>query len=469
MSMSQSASSRDPQRDPQHDPQRDPYDPYYDPRNRSQRFRLRSTGRLTTLLTVLAILIALFAVINSYRQDDGPDPSMDVPEKVTRDEALLILERADDASNQAGNILSFLEVLLAIAGFLGAGLVWIVRGTLENTEKDVRELMRQLEDRFYNREQALVTLEQELRQEVRAMREATTEQMQEAQHMAQNAFRVLRLQLLAEQQVRAHNFDSAIDTLEHAYNTDPNDHATNYLLGYLYTRKDVNQAIRYLERALELESNFTPGIAALGLTLRRKGDKITDPDRFDERDRLWAQAESKLREALNRDPRLTDADGQSYYGSLGGLYRRQKHYYAAIDAYERAHKVTPASSYPLINLASIHKYLGNDEDAIYYFREVAEGAELTLDDNPRDLWTRCDYAQALMVLGQRAEAMKQVNILLEQEPNPGILETVLDGLRFLANVPTPIPHLPDMIAELEAAQERLRAAELARREGGGED
>jgi tetratricopeptide (TPR) repeat protein len=416
-----------------------------------------SASRITMLLALLAVVLALLALFESYQRQTENKPEIGLSENVTADQARLILDRADDASNLAGNILSFLEVLLGVAGFLGAGLVWVIRGALEGAEKDVRDLMIHVEERFRDREQHLAQLEKSLADDVAAMRAQMTRQMGDAQTTAQNAFRVLRLQLLAEQQVRSHNFETAIDTLEQAYALQPDDHATNYLLGYLYSRKDIDLAIEYLERALELEPDFTPGIAALGLALRRKGDKITDPERYEERDSYWAAAESKLRAALNKDSRLTDADSESYFGSLGGLYRRQEHYYAALDAYERAYEVTPDSSYPVINLASIHKHLGNDEAAATYFRQVLNHAYLTLDDDPRDVWTRCDYAQALLVLGKPDEAMKQIQIVLDQGANPGVLETVLDGLRFLNESPTPIEGLPEMIAWLEDQLSALQA------------
>jgi tetratricopeptide (TPR) repeat protein len=421
------------------------------------RRRFGSASRITTLLAILAVAVALYALFRSYQRQTENRPPLDLTEQVTRDEALMILDRANDASNLAGNILSFLEVLLGVAGFLGAGLVWVIRGALEGAEKDVRDLMSHVEERFREREQDLVQLERSVAEQVGVMRTQMTTQIGEAHTTAQNAFRVLRLQLLAEQQVRAHNIDTAIDTLEQAYELQPDDHATNYLLGYLYGSRDTDRAISFLERALELEPDFTPGIAAFGLALRRKGDQLDAPEDRAERDHYWAEAESRMRAALSKDGSLTDADGESYYGSLGGLYRRQTHYYAALDAYERAHRVTPDSSYPVINLASIHKHEGNDEAAAEYFQQVVKRAELTLDDDPRDAWTRCDYAQALLVLNQPDEAMRQMQIVLDQGSNPGILSTVLSGLRFLTEAPTPIEGLPEMIAMLE---EKLAALKI---------
>ena len=167
--------------------------------------------------------------------------------------------------------------------------------------------------------------------------------------------------------------------------------------------------------------------------------------------RAWEQAEARLKEALARDPRLTDAEGESYYGTLGGLYRRQGRLYAALDAYERARSVTPHSSYPLINLASLHKRLGNDAEAEQAFRDVVQRAQWQLDDDPRDNWTRCDLAQAYLVLGQPDAAFQHFARVLDQGAEPGMLETVRSGLAFLSESPTPIQRLDALIARIDEA------------------
>ena len=145
---------------------------------------------------------------------------------------------------------------------------------------------------------------------------------------------------------------------------------------------------------------------------------------------------------------------------MGGLYRRQKRYYAALDAYERAHAVTPASSYPITNLATIHTHQGNTDEAQYYFEQVVKQAALQLDDDPRDVWTRCDLAQARLVLGDPAEALRQLQIVIDQGPESGVLETVHDGLKFLGEAPEPIPGLGAMIEHIEGA--------LRQRDAGGQ-
>jgi tetratricopeptide (TPR) repeat protein len=275
---------------------------------------------------------------------------------------------------------------------------------------------------------------------------------------ARNSMRVLSMLVLAEQQVRAHNFDTAIRTLQNAYALDPNNQVTNYLLGYLYiVHKDYNSAIQRLEDAIRQEADFAPAIAALGLALRRKGDTLQPP----EQKLLWSQAETKLLEALDSDERLTDAEGQSYYGTLGGLYRRQQRYKDAIEAYEHARKVTPNSSYPVSNLATLYTHEGNETKAHEYYQRVLRAAELQLDDDPRDVWTRADYAQAKLVLGDRDEARNQLTMVLEHaRKERGVLDTVLSGLRFLNESPIPISGIEDMIELLEKAIAKLDDTKL---------
>ncbi len=398
----------------------------------SHRIR-RLSGSLTALLALAALVVAFWALYAAHRDDSGLAPSVDLSDGISEAEALVILERADDATAFTGSLLSFLEVSMAaisIALVLGA---WMLRSMILDQVEESRALSARMEATLGAYEERFAALQETVEHEVA----------------------VLSLQLLAEQQVRAHNYDTAIATLQRALTIDETDHATNYLLGYLYTqRKEIALAIAHLERALEKEPEFTPAIAALGLALRRQGDGLDAPGQEAERQRAWEQAETRLKEALARDPRLTDAEGESYYGSLGGLYRRQGRLYAALDAYERAHQVTPHSSYPLINLASLHKRLGNDAEAEQAFRDVVQRAQWQLDDDPRDNWTRCDLAQACLVLGQPDAAFQHFARVLDQGAEPGMLETVRSGLAFLSESPTPIPRLDALIARIDEALAR---------------
>ncbi|MBN1200783.1 MAG: tetratricopeptide repeat protein [Anaerolineae bacterium] len=402
------------------------------------------------LVTIVAVMLAALALFVALRIDRRVE--LDVSDDLTTEDAESILARANEVAGFADSILSFLEGASVV---VGAGLAvgaWMLRTSIQSQVEKVNEFVEQTRQQFAEREKALDQLEADLMARTEDMVTQTQERIAAVQQQGRDALRVLSLLVLAEQQIRAHNFDSAIRALQDARELDPDNQATCYLLGYLYTsRKQFDDAIEHLEQALKADANFAPAIAALGLALRRKGDAISDPDRLVERDQLWAQAENKLLEALNLDWSLTDAEGESYYGTLGGLYRRQGRDDAAIRAYERARQVTPNSSYPITNLASLYKHQGDDEQAAFFFERVLRTAELQLDDDPRDYWTRADYAQARLILGQPDDALDELRLMLEQAPERGVLETVRSGLRFLAESPTPIDGLDAMIDLLNAA------------------
>lgn len=421
------------------------------------------------VFVLIAVAMSTFALFYAYRNERRvkiePNPN------VTPTDAEYILARANDATQFADSIMGFLQGASALIGIVLVVGGWMFRNSIqvqietlqdsvtaavEASQRFVQEARQELEQR----QNELHDLELNLQRRMDNLVIETTKRLEETQQDARNSFRVLSLQLLAEQQVRTHNIDTAVNTLQSALALDPDDHATNYLLGYLYTqRKQVDLAIKHLQHAIALEADFTPGIAALGLALRRKGDSLETEENTTERDEYWKQAEARLLEALGRDHRLTDADGESYYGTLGGLYRRQKRYYAALDAYEQAYKVTPNSSYPLINLASLHTHQGNMGQARYYFGKVREQAELALDDDPRNAWRRCDLAQAKLVLENKGEALKELQTVIYQEPERGVLETVYSGLRFLSEAPEPIPGLEELIDVLDQA---LKAGDSAK-------
>ncbi len=434
------------------------------------------------VLLLIAVALSVTSVMYTYHNQRRV--KIEFGDNFQTEDAEFLLERANDATQTADTILSWLEgasVLIGIVVVVGG---WLLRRyfqeEIEDLRRDLQEsvasssaFVEQARKSLESREGQVRQLEQDLQQSQRELNTALSTRIEESvqanrdrfteiQDRARDNFRVLSLQLLAEQQVRARNIETAIKTLQSAIAIDSGDHASNYLLGYLYTsRKQIDLALDHLGRALESDPDFAPAIAAYGLALRRQGDKLTAPEQVTERNRLWAQAEDKLLQALQMDPQLTDADNESYYGTLGGLYRRQGRYDDALAAYEQAHAVTPDSSYPVINLASLHKHKGNDNRADHFFHMVIEKADLTLDDDPRDAWTRCDRAQALLVLGQKQEAFQEIETVIGQKPGSTVLETVRDGLIFLRDAPSPINGLDEMIATLNAELTQRRTQEMS--------
>ena len=412
--------------------------------------RLARLSAAQFLITLVAVGLAVAALVIALRIDRRYE--LEVDDGVTSQDAEAILERANEAAAFADSVLSFMEVTAAVIGIIAVIGAWMLRNSIQRSIDESREFIHQTETRLDKREKELNDLEASLTDQLKQGIEQTKKDFGKVQQQANDSFRVLSLLVLAEQQVRAHNVDTAIRTLQTAYALDSDSQATNYLLGYLYTlRKRPDEAIERLEHALRQEPGFAPAIAALGLALRRKGDAMKAPEQRAERDRLWAEAEAKLLEALSVDSRLTDAEGESYYGTLGGLYRRQQRHQAALEAYEKARHVTPNSSYPINNLAALSKHQGQDDEAARYYQMVLKTAALKLDDDPLDYWTRADYAQARLVLGEPEAALEEMRRVLEHTREHGVLETVRSGLGFLAESPTPIPGLDRLLDLLDEA------------------
>ncbi len=417
--------------------------------------RRRLWGNFPLMVALAALVVAGVAIYWAQQDVQGARPTVDTADGLDSAEATIILERANDAVNHVGDLLSFLEVALGIIGFLGAVGMWVLRSMILDKIDEVRVLEARVEKVAEERHANLKTLERSLQEEQDALRAQIEEQLAQVEKEGRRSFRLLSLQLRAEQQMRAHNVKTAISTLRQALEIAPDDASANYLLGYLYTAsKKIDAAIEYLQRALESEPDLVPAMAALGLALRRKGDVIdveAEPERETERNRYWAQAEEHLHEALEREFSLLDADGESYHGTLGGLYRRQTRYVDALHAYERAHKVTPSSSYPIVNLAALYAHRGDAERALEFFRKVEHQTRLSLDDDPRNTWKRGDLAQSLLVQGKLDEAQREMETLIQQRPEIKVLETIYDGLQFLAEAPNPPEGIETLIALLDNA------------------
>lgn len=434
-------------------------------------------------------------IVQGGSQDGGQVISIDAEEAARLLDNIRQTQRdADNAANAADAILGFIEggftllgVLIAIATIVFGLSIQDVRSRLSQSIEEADERFdsteKRLEDVLANINRQVADSIQQGEERVRASADRVTslshnfqhsiqetektiaglhliveEAVQSAKTEAEKAFRVLSLLLLAEQQVRARNRTTAIATLNEAYEIDPNNQTTNYLLGYLYVgRKDFTKATDHLQRALNISPDFAPALAALGLAQRKMGDAIKDPAQTMQRNQFWSQAEYNLTKALNADSALIDADNESYFGSLGGLYRRQGRYEDATQAYESAVSTTPNNSYPVNNLATLYKKLGKEEQAAEMFARSREISEAILDDHPGDTWARLDLAQAFLVLGQKTEAKREYQNVINRLQESGPLETALSGLEFLADAPHPIAALDEMVALLQKAIQKLHS------------
>lgn len=412
--------------------------------------RRSSTGAVISWVALLAAValaaLAFFLALRAERRVE-----LDVSGDVPAGSPEAILERANDSVNSAGTILSFFEAVAVVGGAVVAIGGYVLRNSIQREIEENRDFVRRTEEAFEKRLDESRRFQQEIEDEIRDILAQTRREIDGVKQQAHDTARALSLLVLAEQQVRAHNFGVALEILQQVNALEPDNPAANYLMGYIYTaRKELNQAITYLQHALENQPDFAPARAALGLALSRRGDELRKTDR-DAALLQWVEAERHLRNALQRDPHLLDADGESYYGTLGGLHRRRKHYQDAIEAYEQARHITPDASYPVANVAKLYLHEEQLAQARDAYEQVRRMAEQRLANDPGNYWARADLIEALLVLGQPDGAQAALGVLLDATPERGTLGAIADGLRFLSNAPLAIDGLPLIIERLEAA------------------
>ncbi|MBI1281663.1 MAG: tetratricopeptide repeat protein [Anaerolineaceae bacterium] len=270
------------------------------------------------------------------------------------------------------------------------------------------------------------------------------------------AIRALSLIQLGEQQLEAKNIQSALRTYQEAYTLDPENPATNYFLGFLYTQNgQIEKGIEHLKRALTRNEEYPPAEAALAYALRLQADKMTDPS---EKILHYAESEQMFLRALSQDPTVRDIDGESFYAVLGGLYKRLNRTDEAIEAYKAAELVTPQNTYPIINLATLYYLRGDLEQAKAYYERSAAISSHKLDLNPFDYWTRFDLSTAQLVIGNLDQAKRQFNLAAQQARQVGPLGTFLHDLERLKNAPTSPKGVDELVELVRNAIERVRSS-----------
>jgi len=286
-----------------------------------------------------------------------------------------------------------------------------------------------------------------------AEKEAELNQVrQQVERNADKANLALSLLSVGESQYKSQDFGGAIDIYERALELDEDNPIIHYRLGYVYTQSgNLEQARQSLSRALEIEPGLPPALAALGYVYRRIGEKM--PPGI-ERDMMLNQAESKLLEALNISPKLVDDDGESWWGSLGGLYRRRGQIEEAIEAYRQAAKVTPKSSYAFSNLALLYMQQNNRDAMIETYKRVEQLAGGEVQADVDNYWAYADLLTAKLALGKFGEVEQVLASVFQTVPSdsPYALELLVDTLGRLAPV---IP--AENAARIQQVIERIRA------------
>jgi tetratricopeptide (TPR) repeat protein len=327
------------------------------------------------------------------------------------------LDTANDLLGLFQNVTAVSGVLIPLLAVV-AGIVGVNR--LNSAQKDLEEARERFEREMRQKQDELEVVRKELEQSAEKQREN-----------AARANLALSLLTLGERQYRSQDFSGALDTYRRALELDPNSLITHYRLGYVYTQSgNLEQAQHHLTRALEIENNFAPALAGLGYVYRRIGEKM--PLGI-ERDKVLNKAESLLLEGLAISPKLVDDDDESWWGSLGGLYRRRNQVDEAIRAYERAGEITPKSSYAFSNLALLYVQKKDKEAMLRAYQRVEQLAWGEVQADVDNYWAYADLLTARLALGKVKEAEETLTSVLEIAPadSPYVFESLVDTLKRL--------------------------------------
>ena len=309
------------------------------------------------------------------------------------------LARAERVVDQAFNLLGLLEAFgLVVTVVGGAGVVFGVtrfisaqnqlRESRRRFENEILRTRRQLREEKREREEAFAGLQGSLQT---ALEKSTGD-----------ATRALSFLPLGERQYRSGDLGGARAIYERALRLDPLNPVINYRMGYTCSQSGaLDEAERYLRQALASEPDFAPALASLGYVYRRRAEEMPEGV---ERARAFNEAERHLTQALALLPNLVDDDGESWWGSLGGLYRRRGQLTEAVSAYREAARVTPASSYAYVNLA----LLGMQQYGVEAMRETwGQAQQLAAAETRADVdnyWGYADLVTTSLALGDAATA-----------------------------------------------------------------
>ncbi|MFW5691350.1 MAG: tetratricopeptide repeat protein [Chloroflexota bacterium] len=449
---------------------------------------------LRTIVIVCLLLASVFALVLPIAAQDDADPTPE-PETLQslveraetaaeRAEAVLaemedVADRAESAIDLAGNLFGLFEALSAGIGlvvpFLAivAGLLGFRR--LEQANKELRDARERFEKDMRQRADEMERVRQEM--------EATTSEQREQATAASVALALLPV---GERQYRAQDYPGALDTYLRALEFDKNNPIIHYRLGYVYTQSGkLDDARVHLQKALKLDPQFHPARAALGYVFRRVGDAMQkEIDRLldagveakspelarmrIDRDKTYIRSEEYFVDALSKLPKLMDEDGESWWGALGGLYRRRGQTQQALNAYQQGTEVTPQSSYPFSNLALLYAEVGDLDKMRNTYRRVEQLAYSETRADVDNYWAYADLIVARLAQGKVQETYDVLDTALQTAPvdSPYTLESLIDTLsrlgRFLPDdqrsaIDKVITYIRNFIADRAQRQETSEA------------
>ncbi|HLU09727.1 MAG TPA: tetratricopeptide repeat protein [Oceanobacillus sp.] len=415
------------------------------------------------ICSTLFVILLLALPLTAQAQEPSTDDVLERAEAA----AAAAREHAEDAARYAGDASNFLGIFEAISvaitiaigalGVVGVTRLFSAQNALTEARKRVNEeldtLRKEFEDEIERRRKELIELNDLLRQSAEQQKRESA-----------RATLALSLLPLGERQYRAQDLKGAYETYLRALELDGNNPVIHYRLGYVAVQSDhFEDAERHLKRALEIDPDFALAKAALGFTYRRMTDSMSDSP---ERDLLYNKAENCFLEALQKSPKLVDDDGESWWGSLGGLYRRRGQMEQAIKAYERAAEVTPHSSYPFSNLALLYMGTQDRESMMKMYKRVERIALAETQAEVDNYWAYADVLTARLALGKTQDTEDLLTIMFEIAPKESNypLESLANTLERLMNAlggASAAPQIPPYIERIRKELETRRQQQPA--------
>jgi tetratricopeptide (TPR) repeat protein len=394
---------------------------------------------------VFLFVCLCFSVLSPIRaQDDLPTPNaVQQIEIIATQTSLEIAQGVQDTQNEtsrAFNLLGlfeaigfFVTIAAGVGGLLGVFQLFSARQDLQQVRKDLLDEAQQLRSRF---DEEIQRREQELRQlEASLLERAQSQAQTTSQALLANA-----MLPLGERQYRTGDYVGTLNTYMRALELDPQNPVVHQRIGYVHTQKgDLELAKEHYEAAIEREPNFAPALAGLGFVYRRLGeiadkaivndDRLTPAARTEkqiERDRLFNKAEGLLLQALKISPRLVDDDGESWWGVLGGLYKRRGQIDQAVEAYKQVTEVTPESSYGYGNLALLYMKKNERDLMLKTYERVEKIAATEAASESGNFWGYADLTVARFALGKTIPAHESLPMAMTLAPmdSPYMLQGV---------------------------------------------
>lgn len=205
---------------------------------------------------------------------------------------------------------------------------------------------------------------------------------------------------------------------------------------------------------------------------KRRQESFEDDDisKTPQMKKLWSLAQTAMRERkpLKAEKALLtilkfDEKNAAAYNRLGILYAREKHFKEAIECFEIAQSLDNNAS-SLHNVGLIYLEAGKYEKAVMAFEQA-----IALEGDQPGRYIA--YAKALEKLGQRKEAIKQLEVAYSLNPTTVILRHMLEiyeNAEDYENIEATKHRIEDLQTQRALIQAREEKAKAAKKQAAKE-